>query len=174
MKRLLGFLLLVTLIGCTCLAQVPTQTVYADETCEAALPDYTLLVSVSDNCDVLSYTQTPVAGTLLTITNPLVNVLLEVTDVGGNVSQTTFDVVLLDTIPPVFNFPAEMLALDFKQAGSIYRVFEAFVQEQMLAWIDYEPRWDTVTFNREADPIMLFRNTIVVDQDMYATYLERE
>ena len=173
MKRLLGFLVLVALVGCTCLSQVSTQYVYATETsCEASLPDYTTIVPVSDNCEVVSYTQTPNAGTLLTTTNPSVTVNLVVTDVQGNVSTANFDVILLDTIPPVFNFPAEMLSYTYEDAGHINATLTAFIQDKMLDWINYEPRWDTITFNREADPVMVFHQTITVPQEMYLARLE--
>lgn len=173
MKRLIGLIALAVLVGCTCLSQtVPTQYVYATETsCEAALEDYTLIVPVSDNCEVASYTQTPVAGTILDATNPSVTVNLEVVDVQGNVSTASFDVILLDTIPPVFNFPAEMLSYSFEDAGHINNTLTAFIQDKMLEWITYEPRWDTITFSRETDPLMVFQQNIVVDQEMYQTRL---
>lgn len=119
MKRLIGFLALIVLVGCTCLGQVATQEVFATQTsCEVPLPDYTQIVPVNDNCEVASYTQAPVAGTLLSPANPTVNVLLEVIDVSGNVSQATFNVVLRDTIAPTFNFPPEMLVQNPVESGT--------------------------------------------------------
>ena len=168
MKRLIGLIALVVLVGCTCLSQtVPTQYVYAtDTTCEASLLDYTLIVPVSDNCEVASYTQTPAAGTVLDATNPSVTVNLEVVDVQGNVSTANFDVILLDTIPPVFNFPADMLSYSFEDAGHMNNTLTAFIQDKMLEWITYEPRWDTITFDRGADPVMIFHQNVAVDQEM--------
>ena len=94
---LIGFFIL---IGCTCLPQIPTQTVYADENCEAVLPNYLQYFDIKDNCRGAVLTQDPLPGFKLTADNPYKQVTILATDISGNTDKETFDVILLDTIPP--------------------------------------------------------------------------
>ncbi len=75
------------------------QTVDADENCEASLPDYTVDVVATDNCDTnLDIVQNPVAGTTITgATNP---VTLTVTDDAVNITEVTFNIEVVDVTDP--------------------------------------------------------------------------
>ncbi len=76
------------------------QTVNANSSCQALLPDYTGSLTATDNCDLsLSITQSPVSGTTISgATNP---VTLTATDDAGNYSQVSFNVAVVDNTNPV-------------------------------------------------------------------------
>ncbi|MFT5858719.1 MAG: gliding motility-associated-like protein [Flavobacteriaceae bacterium] len=80
-----------------------TQTVSTDIGCDYTLVDFTSFASGTDNCSAiasLTYTQSPIAGTLLPVgTN---SVAITVQDVSGNSTMCSFDVVVLDQVDPVF------------------------------------------------------------------------
>jgi len=172
MKKLIGFLIVAAVLGCNCLSQIPTQTIYAGASCEALLPNYTQIVSVSDNCQVATFTQTPPAGTLLSTSNPQVNVLLRVTDVSGNISERNFNVVLLDTIKPIFNFPAEMMGYNPEQVKNMFLVVETALQEQMLDMMYMIP-WDTVILGLPYDTVKTFNYNVRVTDEMWEAYINR-
>lgn len=74
------------------------QTLNANASCQAILPDYTGLAVASDNCTASpTITQSPVAGT--TISGNTV-VTLTATDGSGNSSNCNFNVTLNDVTPP--------------------------------------------------------------------------
>lgn len=80
-----------------------TQTVSTDIGCDYTLTDFTSLASGTDNCSAiasLTYTQSPIAGTLLPLgTN---SVTITVQDASGNSAMCSFDVVVIDQVDPVF------------------------------------------------------------------------
>jgi len=84
-------------------------TEYINGNCEFSLPDYTNSVSYSDNCDqdpVAS--QSPIPGTIISGHGTIQPITIQVEDDGGNAVQCRFDIVLLDTLSPVFTCPGEM------------------------------------------------------------------
>ena len=73
--------------------------------CEIALPDFTPLVSVTDNCTpagTITLTQVPVAGTVLSGHGTTQTVLVIAADQQGNKDTCSFIVTVSDTISPVF------------------------------------------------------------------------
>jgi len=75
------------------------QSIDADASCEAVLPDYTGDVTATDNCDAtLDVTQSPVAGT--SISGATNQVTLTVTDDAGNSVDISFNVEVIDNISP--------------------------------------------------------------------------
>jgi len=73
------------------------QTETPDADCNFTLPDYTGLVSTTDNCGSVLVTQSPVAGTVISGTTL---VTMTVADGSGNTSSCAFDVLLNDVIAP--------------------------------------------------------------------------
>lgn len=173
MKKLIIFLVVAVALACNCISQVPTQTIYAGPTCTALLPDYTAIVPVSDNCEVATYTQTPVPGTILNVGNPQVNVVLRVIDVSGNQSQRNFNVVLLDTIAPVFNFPAEMLSYTPEQVNGMYLAFETYQKEMIMDWA-FNFEWQALPIPTPTDTVWCFLHTIEATEEEVEAYLNRE
>ncbi len=66
--------------------------------CQFTLMDYTSLVTVSDNCNSISLTQNPTAGTAISGNT---TVIITATDNGGNTSSCSFDIIPSDTSPPI-------------------------------------------------------------------------
>lgn len=85
----------------------PNQIEPVTASCEAALLDYSSLITVTDACDLttdLVFTQSPGIGTMIT---GLTTVTLTVSDLSGNSSNCTFDVDVVDTISPVADCSAD-------------------------------------------------------------------
>lgn len=78
----------------------------ASALCSYMLEDFTVLASATDDCGVLSITQTPVSGTVLSVGTHLVS--LVVTDNGGNVATCTFNVEVVDNIAPAVVCPPDL------------------------------------------------------------------
>lgn len=76
----------------------PDQLLNLDASCQAPIPNLTGLVVATDNCGIDSITQSPLAGTLISVNTPVV---LTVTDVDGTTAQCTANVNVQDLIPPV-------------------------------------------------------------------------
>ncbi|MEJ6777572.1 MAG: M12 family metallo-peptidase, partial [Crocinitomicaceae bacterium] len=71
--------------------------------CTVILPDYTSLLTVTDDCDVSPViTQSPVAGTMITSTTIIT---MTATDATGNQSICTFTVKLIDVNAPIIACP---------------------------------------------------------------------
>ena len=99
MKRLFILCALALLMSCVCLPQLPTQTIYVDSTCSVVLPDYRQLVTALDNCDLVSLEQDPEPGTVLNYSG-ILDVTMTASDISGNVTEASFEVLMVDTIPP--------------------------------------------------------------------------
>ena len=103
MRRFLLLLLVGIISTSFCLAQIQTQFYLANDSCNFVLPDYSQAVQVLDNCCVDSngFYQTPHSGTLL-FPGYDITVTLAGRDCAGNSVQMTFDVVVIDEVPPTF------------------------------------------------------------------------
>ena len=123
MKRLFGFLIVAALAACTCLSQIPDQLIYVDQNCEAVLPDYTPDVIVTDNCDNATISQVPNAGTLLTSAQPVTEITITAEDISGNQSSISFNVLLVDTIPPTITAGPGLLSWNEYNIGKVVHKF---------------------------------------------------
>lgn len=145
MKKLLFLLIPLLCMSCNCLlSQIPPQKIYATASCNAALPDYRLKITATDNCEISNFIQTPSPGYLLTSTNKVANVIIKATDASGNFRQVSFTVTLLDTIKPILNIAPELLTYSFQQINDIYNFGDKLIarQEELLmqqSWIDSIP-----------------------------------
>ncbi len=75
------------------------QQIDANANCETTLPDYTVDVTATDNCDSnLDITQSPTAGTIIFGTTN--EVILTVTDDEGNYTEVSFNVEIEDNTNP--------------------------------------------------------------------------
>jgi len=145
MKKFIPFLFMMILLSsCVCtIAQVPPQTVYAGANCEALLPDYTTKVTALDNClGAVVIKQTPVAGTVLTATNPAITVSVTATDAFGNVSKPmNISVTMLDTIPPILSWPLGQVNMTDDDVSNLYKNWEAAVKVNGIARWMYDRTW---------------------------------
>jgi gliding motility-associated-like protein len=76
--------------------------VYLDASCSYTVPDYLSSLTVTENCGVLSSTQSPVAGS--TVSADFVGTI-QVEDINGNITTCTFNITVEDTISPIINCP---------------------------------------------------------------------
>jgi hypothetical protein len=134
MKKLI-FLSLIVLSGCRCLlSQIPPQFLYTGQGCEAPLPDYTPKVTATDNCNLASLIQTPAPGFLLGPEHMIANVVIKATDSSGNSSQVGFDVILVDTIPPVITADNTLLTADYDKIDALYNQADRIVKSKLITF----------------------------------------
>jgi hypothetical protein len=125
MKKILFLLSIVLFSSCTCvLSQIPPQYIYVGENCEAVLPDYLTKVTATDNCSLASLIQIPQAGTVLTASQTVTDVEVRATDSQGNHTSINFNVILIDTIPPIITVDTTLTA-DDSLYGSGYDIIDA-------------------------------------------------
>ena len=142
MKKLL-ILLAFILSGCSCLlSQVPPQTIYVNENCQVILPDYRDSVIVTENCEGYTLEQTPDPGTILDINSPAIGVEVIATDAFGNKSNTlVIPVILVDTIPPILEWPQGQIAMNDEQMNWLYKNWEAAVKVHGIGKWLYDMSW---------------------------------
>jgi hypothetical protein len=132
MKKLL-FVLMILFSGCSCLiGQIPPQYIYSDSaSCSAVLPDYRPMLPVRDNCKLGPVTQTPAPGYVITADTMIVNVVIRATDVSGNSSQRNFNVMLIDTIAPIFADDT-LITADYDKMDALYRQADKILKSKVL------------------------------------------
>lgn len=87
------------------------STVFVDGNCEAAVPDFTGLAMVSDNCAdsaAIVVSQRPARGTTFSGDDVVETILLTAADGNGNFSQCTLNLVLQDTTRPAIACPPDI------------------------------------------------------------------
>ena len=129
MKKILFLVSTVLLSSCTCmLSQIPAQYIYVGENCEAVLPDYLTKVIATDNCSLASLIQIPEAGTILTASQTVTDVEIRATDRQGNHTSVNFNVILIDTVPPIITVDTTLTA-DDTLYGSGYDMIQALYNQ---------------------------------------------
>jgi len=118
MKKIAILFSIIILAGCTCIGQIPDQTLYIGLDCSATLPDYRDAVIVTDNCEGVIIQQTPAAGFILDVATPVIDVEIKAVDIFGNESSITFNVVAVDTIYPTIEAGPELLAVEMIDVSS--------------------------------------------------------
>jgi gliding motility-associated-like protein len=88
------------------------QLEQVNQNCEFTIPDYTALIEATSNCgSIMSVTQTPVAGTVMSGAGTTQTIEITVIDSTLNESYCNFDITLEDqTIPEVNNWPSDIQA----------------------------------------------------------------
>jgi large repetitive protein len=104
----------------------PNQIIELTATCQSTMPDYTTQATKADNCGVISTTQTPAIGSIITGTAAGNNytVTLTATDAAGNSSTCSFQVTVIDNTPVAVNCLAAQnlqLSLDCSATLPDYR-----------------------------------------------------
>jgi hypothetical protein len=141
------------------------------------LPDYRTKVIVSDNCPAgTTLTQTPVAGTILGVLNPSVNVVITARDAFGNVSKPlNIPVVLVDTIAPILSWPIGQANMSEQEVIYLYQNWVAAVKVSGIARWMYDRRWtqgfafaDTA---RIEESLKYFTNIIKLTDEEYSQYV---
>ena len=89
-----------------------------DATCNFTLPDYTSLATAADNCTEVTVGQLPAPGTV--VETGTTTIVLTVTDGASNTATCNFDLLVVDTISPTINCPADQSIV--LETGNIYEV----------------------------------------------------
>lgn len=131
----LAFILLIMTSCCT--AQIGTQFYFANDSCEFYLPDYSQAVEVRDNCcvDSTSFWQEPHSGTRL-IPGHDITVTLHGRDCFGNTISMTFDVIVVDSIPPTFYYDSTQF-LPMGQYQNEERIFKLYITQDTTDQDDF-------------------------------------
>jgi gliding motility-associated-like protein len=87
------------------------QTLYLDNNCETVVPDYTALAVIQTTCEIITVTQTPVPGTVITSD---ISLAFAGVDATGNTSFCSFQVFAVDTVAPKFICPGDIYSCDPK------------------------------------------------------------
>jgi uncharacterized protein YceK len=177
MKKL--FILLgILLSGCGCLlSQIPPQTLYVNQNCEGILPDYRTRVIVTDNCPTgTTLMQSPIAGTVLTVLNPSVIVVITARDAFGNVSKPlNIPVTLIDTIAPILSFPIGQVNMSENDVVNLYKNWTAAIKIHGIARWVYDQRWTQGLAFADTTKIMeslkYFNNVIKLTDEEYTQYV---
>lgn len=144
MKKLLFLLSIILLSSCSCvIGQIPSQYLYVDQSCGAALPDYLTKIRVTDNCAIDTVWQSPTRGTWLT--NPATTVLIRAIDNFGNHTDVMFTVHLLDTVPPVITADTTMLVSTYGYIDNLYNTAEKMLARQV--WFEESTAPDSLITN---------------------------
>lgn len=117
---------------------VPHQTLYADSTCGAAMPDYRPLLHWRDNCGIDTVEQTPSHGAWLT--ERYTTVHIRAYDNFQNFTDVLFTVELIDTTPPeLIGIDSTLITSNFDKITSLYNT-----ADRLLA---YEEMYFDATFD---------------------------
>jgi len=108
---------------------IPPQSLYVNDECGAALPDYRPRLTFSDNCGIDTVEQTPTPGSWLTA--KYTTVLIRAFDTFRNYTDVMFSVELIDTIGPVFvSFDTAMIAENYDMITNLYDQAERLMAKQ--------------------------------------------
>ena len=87
------------------------QSLLVNNNCEITVPDYTGMVTKSDNCQTIAgitLTQNPVAGTVINVLDTILEITITGEDGNGNSTNCTFDLTLKDEIAPQITCPTNV------------------------------------------------------------------
>lgn len=117
MKKLIFLLTIILFVGCTnCDLKsqtIPDIFVYVDPDCNYTVADFRVIFDYMDNCGIKDTIQLPAPGTIVSIvTSPTVSVEVIARDFSDNIARVTFNVILIDSIPPII-IPKAILIGEF-------------------------------------------------------------
>lgn len=145
MKKILILIVATFITSCSCLiGQVPPQSLFVDETCGAALPDYRPLLTFRDNCGIDTIEQMPTPGSWLTEKYNTVHI--RAWDNFENYTDILFSVELLDTTPPeLVGVDSSLIAQVYENVNSLYNAADRLLAENEM-WFDSTFPYDDITF----------------------------
>ena len=99
----------------------PTNpTIYLNSNCQGSVGDYTAQVVASNNCSgLVTYSQAPVPGTIITGHSVSVQIVITATDEFGNSSECSFMALTSDTILPTISCPTTQTLYANTTCGAI-------------------------------------------------------
>lgn len=155
MKKWLLFLFASQLLcSCSCLlSQIPPKYIYAEAGCQAPIPNYIPMVTVTGGCTGFTVTQTPSAGTFLTATNKVATVVIKATGLNQKSSQISFVVTMIDTITPKITPLPALMAYQEEQVKELYDAGDRITIAMFKEFDKAFPWSDTVTYAPGAGPM---------------------
>jgi len=121
------FFLFASMLLCSCsclLSQIPPKYIYADAGCQAPIPNYIPMATVTGGCTGFTVTQTPAPGTIITIPFVANEVIIKATGLNGKSSQIKFTVTMTDTITPKITPSPELMTYQAKQISDMFNAAE--------------------------------------------------
>uniref|UniRef100_UPI0035664C44 beta strand repeat-containing protein n=1 Tax=Lutibacter sp. TaxID=1925666 RepID=UPI0035664C44 len=123
------------------LTTVSNRTENLDAMCSFTIPDYTSLTTAADNCGMVSVSQSPILGTVISGHGTVQTITLTVNDGNGNSDSTSFDVTLADATPPTITCPADIIVSN--DAGvcgaTIYLISDLILQYDPTGYHEGSP-----------------------------------
>ena len=103
-----------------CLAD---QIGYLGQNCDYSIPNFLDSIAFSDNCDTnLTLSQSPISGVLINLDTVIT---ISATDAAGNTSICSFNLTLVDTIPPSITCPSNsIIGTDSSICGAIFNYID--------------------------------------------------
>ena len=135
MRRLAILTCCLLQVACCSIGQIPTQFYFATDSCDFYLPDYSQVIQVNDNCCVEGFIQTPHSGTQLISGNDI-RVTITALDCSGNQTSMSFDVIVIDTIPPTFFYDSTQF-LPVGQYQNDERIFKLYITQDTTQIDDF-------------------------------------
>jgi len=128
------------------------QSVFADASCQAAVPDFTGGVTASDNCGAVTVTQSPAAGT--PVGTGATSITLTVKDAAGNNSTCATSFTVIDNTPPSITAPSNVSAY----TGAAATTCGVVISESALGAATASDACSAVTITRSGVPAGNFFN----------------
>ena len=144
---------------------IPVQLIIVEEGCVAFVPDYTLAVTLEDNCCVQQITQTPNPGS--EIPQGEVNVILIGMDCSGNQTSMQFKVVAVDRVPPKFIISDSLVLNPLGQFGTDTRRWHLFYYVDTLRLDEYG---NPITEIYYADSILIAQDHVTDTTGIHPNY----
>lgn len=162
MKKIIYLLTVLLLSSCVCelvIGQIPPQYIYCDNNCQAILPDFRTKVVVKDNCGISSITQSPVPGTPVTLTSPVM-VTIRATDNSKNFKQIKFVVSAIDTIAPTIDSTMLLVDTELDRIDRLYDAAETAIYNKMKLLDDTFP-YEKFGLIRDDHDSTYFKQTMI-------------
>ncbi len=170
MKKLLVVFITAIMLSSCCISQIPTQYYFANDSCTFYLPDYSQAIEVRDNCCVKGFVQTPHSGTLL-MSGHDVTVSIVGIDCSDNVISMTFDVVVVDTVPPTFWYDSTQF-LPMGHYQNEERIFKLYITLDSTNMDDNNGNPEYLTYYRDPNEGHRPIQTNINDDRHQVSYLD--
>lgn len=161
MKKLILILFAAIMTSCTCvMSQIPSQSLYVDQSCGAALPDYRLRMTFTDNCQIDTVEQTPTPGSWLT--QRYNTVLIRAIDNFQNHTDVLFSVELIDTIgPALVRWDTTLITDAFGKISTLYNVADRMLAYEEM-WFDDNFDWAAAGIPDSLQPTNQYFNKVML------------
>ena len=161
MKKLILILFAAIMTSCTCvMSQIPSQSLYVDQSCGAALPDYRLRMTFTDNCQIDTVEQTPTPGSWLT--QRYNTVLIRAIDNFQNHTDVLFSVELIDTIgPALVRWDTTLITDAFGKISTLYNVADRMLAYEEM-WFDDNFDWAAAGIPDSLQPTNEYFNKVML------------